>query len=531
VSLGQIGEEVCDNTNLKLIFIENGTNAHVYIPVLATSWSLSADGLTWTFNLRNGVYFSNGDKFNAYVVWWTIYRDMLINQPADGIFFSYFNTTGVTVGDVNSLDNAQNMPNATLLSVMQNPQNSVTVVNSTEVLFHLSAPYPPFLASMIPEPWDMIDPHIVAQHGGVVLNQPNSWMSVNGPLVGDGPYVMKEYVPNQYTILVENPNYWAQNLSESFIFHAAHIPEVIINYKPDELTRVLDAESNRAQVAIIAFTDLDSALAADSYLYSPKAASTGVLEFITLDAQKAPTDNVLVRRAIIESINVSQIQQVAFVGSVESFVGPYPKEFPGYNASISGLSYNLTDAKNLLAEAGYPGGSGLPALDFLYPQSSTYSEVAQLIVQDLGQIGITVNPREVSFPTYFTIIPTPGANASAPYLMEGVFSYFPDFAGYEYIVDQQLGVYGNLNNQTINNLIIQSNSETNTTLRTHEISEIISDVQQNAAYVWIGEDLNAADTGVGIGPTIANSCVTGIYYSPVFNGFPLNSMYYTCTPQ
>ena len=73
------GLELSQNVNLPLIFFNYTDNFH-FIPVLANSWNESADGKTYTFFLRNDAYYSNGDPFNAYVVWYNIYSSMLMAQ-------------------------------------------------------------------------------------------------------------------------------------------------------------------------------------------------------------------------------------------------------------------------------------------------------------------------------------------------------------------------------------------------------------------------------------------------------------------
>ncbi|MEM3794750.1 MAG: ABC transporter substrate-binding protein [Thermoprotei archaeon] len=524
------GLELAQNTELPLIFF-NKSSYSQFVPVLATNWSISPDGMTYTFWLRHGVYYSNGDPFNAYVVWWNIYRDMYINQPADFIFYTYFNTSGVTVHDLNEFNNSQNAPtNATLLSIMQNPSNSVTVVNPYEVQFHLTNPFEPFLYTIGTAPWVFVDPHVVEQHGGVVANQPNSWMAVNGTTVGDGPYITQQYVPNQFAVLIANPHYWAANQTINFFTSPPHINKVIIYYKTDELTRSLDLESNKAQAAIITFNDIKSVLSSDSNLYIPNTGLSGSLEFITIDTEKYPTNNTLVRRAIISAINITQIEQEVYNGYAVPFVGPEPKGFFGYNSSITPPPYNVTLAKQLLKEAGYPNGQGLPTINFVYPTSAYLSLVAEILQQDLAQVGIKLQPQQVSFDTWLSLSETPGNNTNAPLLTYGSWTYYPDFSAYEFIVDQQLGAFFFLNNQTINTLILESNTQLNQTLRAEEISLITLYVKQNAAVIWLGQDVDLYDTGGGFGPVIWNKCLSGMWYNTAFNGIPFNSVYYTCNP-
>jgi len=526
------GLELAQNTNLPLIFCANA-GCTSFLPALATTWGQSTDGLTYTFNLRSGVYYSNGDPFNAYVVWYNIYRDLYINQAADFIFFTYFNTNGVSLGDVNSFNNAMNdaTGNSTLLGVMENPQNSVTVLNATSVQFHLTNPFVAFMQSVDTSPWVFVDPYTVQQHGGVQAGLPNSWMAVNGTTVGDGPYVTQVYVVNQYATLIANPHYWGQNMTDNLILQPAKIPTITINYKTDELTRTEDIESGRVQASIVNFNDINNVLGACKSCVIPDTGLSGTIEWIAINALKSPTNNLLVREAIVDAINVTEIQASVYQGYAHPVVGPMPSGFPYYNSSIQPATYNLNQAKALLAQAGYPNGNGFPTINLVFIQGGYPALAAQIVKQDLAAIGINVQTQALTSTELIGIQGVLGNQTNAPYLtVEASWTYYPDFSAYEYLVDASLGVFGNFYNSTVHNLILKSNTELNPTLRAQEISEITQIVQQQYANIWVGQDADMYDTGGGIGPTIWNNCLAGMWYNTAFNGVDFNSVYYTCTP-
>jgi len=527
--------EMFFNTLLPLIWI-TGTNISAFRPALAQSWTVSSDGLSYTFNLRSNAYYSNGDPVNAYVVWYNIYRTMLMAGTNAYVFEQLFNTSGVTVGDLNALNNPQNSPgtNSTLLSIMQNSSHSITVLNSTSVQMHLTAPFVGLLYEATNgAPWLFHDPYEIEQHGGVVAGQPNSWMALNGTTVGDGPYVESQYVVNEYIVLKANPHYWAQNFTSDLLLRPAQIPTVTVYYQPtSELVRGLDLQSNKVQAAIISFTDVANIMnSGNGNYYVPQTGLSSADEFLTIDTEKAPTNNILVRRAIVDAINVSEILSVAYGGYGRPFVGPNLIGFFGYNSSLTNPSYNITEAKALLVEAGYPNGNGLPPLNLVYFTSDYLATASQIVQQDLAQIGITIQPEEVSISTFSQLTySTPGNSTSAPYLNYNSWLYWPDFTGYEFTVDQQLGTFFYLNNQTIHNLIEQSNSQINPELRAQEISQITVDVKQQASDVWISQDYNVFQPGLGFGPYVWNKCVTGMWSSLAFIGVPFNSLSYACNP-
>ena len=464
------GDEIASNTQMPLIAYNGSDYTHV-IPALATSWTQSADGLTYTFKLRNDVYYSNGDTFNAYSVWWNIYRDMVMDQSLDTEYLLYFNATGVTAGDLNSMNDVQNSPNSTLLTVTENPHNSITVLNASAVQFHLSKPFVGFLSSATVPPWDFPDPRLIVQHGGVVAGQPNSWMAVNGSSVGTGPYVVKTYVPNQYSILVPNAHYWAQNMTGNPLFAPAQIPQIQINYKTDELTRELDLSTDRAQVAYVSFNDVGSVLKSGTNLYVPSVGISSQIEYIQLNAERAPLSNVLVRQAISEAINTSQIVQDVWGGYGTAFVGPDLVTDPTFNSSIKPV-FNVTDAKLLLAKAGYPGGQGLPTLKLIYPTSAYYTVVSQFLVSDLQQIGVNLVVQQLGVNTFISIATLNGSSPDAADMWIGSWFSWPDFSGQECVVDSACGFFLYFQNSTINSMITQSDGELNPTTRAQDISRI-----------------------------------------------------------
>jgi ABC-type transport system substrate-binding protein len=358
-------------------------------------------------------------------------------------------------------------------------------------------------------------------------------MNTNGSMVGDGPFIVQTWIQNQYSILVANPHYWAKNITNfganARFLQVPPIKKIIINYKTDELTRSLDLENGKVQAATISFNDINQVLKASTQIAIPNTGLSGTLEYITIDSLKAPTNNTLVRRAIIAAVNTTQIQQTVYENYTVPFVGPVPKGVTYYNNSIPAPAYNLTLAKSLMTQAGYPNGQGFPSVSFVYPQSQYLTLVAQILVSDLAQIGIRVKPQQVTISVFNTLeFSTPGNSSNAPNLAWGSFAFIPDFSGYEYIVDSNLMLEFYLNNATVNSLVDKSNAELNPQLRAQDLTQITYAVQQNAVFIWMGQGIDDYDTGAGVGPTIWSKCVTGFWYNFGFNGVPFNALSLTC---
>jgi len=510
-----------------------------FAPLLAKSWEVSPDQKTYTFHLRENVYYSNGDPFNAYAVWWTIYRDLYESTGDQYPMSLVFNKTGVRLEDVNALNNSQNMPNADLLKLMMNPDNSVTVVDANTVEFHLYPAMPAFLSMLTGVAWEFDDPYFYEQHGGVIAGQANSYMTIHGSDVGNGPYIVDRAVPDQYVVLVANPHYWAQNIAEDdpgyFALRPARIPKITVNFKPDELTRELDLQKNLAQAAVIAWPDIPRLLRETPGLVVPEFGLTNHIDWITLNSQKPPLDNILVRKAIIEAINAKQIQELAYGGYAKSFVGPLPSGLPFYDDSIKPPPYDPDDAKRLLAQAGYPDGKGLPQLTYAYAQAPHSTITAQLVQSDLAKIGINVQPVGLTISGLQTIEFGTRENVwnttTAPNMIDTWWEWWPDFNGYAYLVSDELGFLQWLHNDTINYRVNKALYELDPQQRALEISKVTELTQQQWVFIWIAQYENFYNTGEPVGQVVWNKCAVGdIWMSYSWFGVPYNSVYYTCAP-
>jgi peptide/nickel transport system substrate-binding protein len=380
--------EVCLQVYQPLITL--GPN-NTIIPVLATNYTASQDGKTYNFSLRQGVTFSNGDPFNAYTEWYTVYRTAIMEQEPSGYITSYLNTSGVTPDMLNQFNTANNVPPASLMQVMENKSLAVTVLGPYELQFHLKAPSGSFLDTcLVNNAVYVVDPRVVSQNGGVQTNATNTWMASNA--VGTGPFVVSSFQPNTETVLQRNPRYWG---GANGIQPVPKLSQVIIKVVPDDLTRLLDVQKGAAQLTLIPF-DLVSQATSSKSDYIPPIGTSGSINYLGMDMWKSPMNNSLVRQAIVHAINETAVLQL-FHGLATTFVGPVIHGSLGYNDSVQPPAYNVTLAKQLLAQAGYPGGQGLPTLTMVVPNNRPPAvDAAQVIEQNLASIGINVQLQEVA---------------------------------------------------------------------------------------------------------------------------------------
>lgn len=190
-----------------------------YTPALATSYTESKNGLTWTFQLRHGVKWSDGQPFTSKDVWWT-WKE--ITMP--GVDISY--------------------------AAGWNNISSVDTPNPYEVVFHLSKPYGPFMSSI--GSWDwygaqaIVPYHILGHMTAAQLNH----ASYNDAPIGTGPYVLQKWVQNSSLTFVRNPYYWGPK---------PKIAKIVFEVIPSTTTEMLDLETGQVDIASVPSADLAQA--------------------------------------------------------------------------------------------------------------------------------------------------------------------------------------------------------------------------------------------------------------------------------
>jgi ABC-type transport system substrate-binding protein len=499
-----------------VIFQANSSNI---IPYIATGWNVSSDGLTYNFQIRNNITFSNGDPVNANVFWYSIYRAAIMAQSPSYLVTVALNTTSVTADMLNMYNSTT--PSSALMSIMQNPNNAITVTGPYSLQFHLMAPFAGFLATLTQPQDDAVDPVVVSAHGGVVAGQTNNYMQANA--VGTGPWLITSYQPGVVTIYEKNPTYWG---GASGFQLTPHLDKVIAKVVPDALTRLEDVESGAAQVSYIDFS-LTPQVVGHPGLYFPKIGPQTTVHWLAMDMWKPPLTNILVREAIAHAINVSSIIPL-FRGFGTQFVGPVPLGVLGYNNNLAPYSYNVTLAKQLLAQAGYPNGAGLPTLVFVYPTDRPpATEVAQIVQSDLQAVGFKVSlvgeTTDVKFSS-LDAMRNP-ADPHHPDLMYGTWGWFPDawafsdwFIGPADIGASNMAWY---NNTQVNSLLSQADAATNPATRSQLLQQASAIAYNDYPYVWFAQFTNANLQGV----PVTSITVQGYYPSLQMLGLDFSSLY------
>ncbi|MDG6925076.1 MAG: hypothetical protein JRN09_00835 [Nitrososphaerota archaeon] len=395
---------------------EYDTGTVQYLPVLAQNYTIANDNTTYTFNLRPGVTFSNGDPFNAYQLWGELYGFYYLSANSSAWWQSYgvFNMTAVNFGPSTlALMNQSGLvhPNSQLMSIMENKSWPIYVTGPDQIVFQLKSPFLYFLGTLVSYVGMSFDTQFVLEHGG--FGTPSSFNTNFDtlPIPGTGPYEISQVQTNSFVSFTQNPTYWGANLTAAQIaanpiIDPGHVKNVVINYVSDDLSRYTDLSTGQAQIAAIT-SNAEWSLVQQNpskYSYTVLPPWSADVSAISLNTNEYPTNITAVREAIVNAINYTQINQAAFYGEMTPGMGP---EYPLYSqyydlGKFAPYSDNISLAKSYLANANI-NPSSLPTIEFRTIAGCSYCvTIAQLVQSDLKQIGLNVNISQIASSDYYT---------------------------------------------------------------------------------------------------------------------------------
>ncbi|MEE1295493.1 MAG: ABC transporter substrate-binding protein [Bifidobacterium sp.] len=312
------------------------------VPALAKSWEESKDGLTYTFHLRQGVTFSNGDPLTAEDVVWSI------NELVDKQYH-----------DADQLVNFK----------------SIKATNDDTVVITLTKPYSNLL-------WALTG------RAGLVFDKDAKYVAKT-QAVGSGPYEVASFTPNSSLTLTENPDYWGTKPKTKTI---------VLKYFTDDNAAVNTLSSGDVQVLAPISASLAKPFEEDSANYTVQAGD-GTDKYVLgmNNAKDKATSDKRVRQAIRYAIDHDEL--IASRGGVDAALGgPIPSLDPGYEDLTDLYPYNPDKAKELLKEAGYDEDHPLK-LTLTY--ANTYgTEIGEQLRSQLAKVGIDLKVNVVEFSTW-----------------------------------------------------------------------------------------------------------------------------------
>ena len=324
------------------------------IPGSAERWDVSEDGKTYTFYIREGLKWSNGDPLNAHDFHYGMKRVLspLLATPYIQQFKGIKNAIAYNEGQITDFSEV-----------------GVRVIDDLTIQFEMDAPNPVILFYMDYPIFYPVHQENIEKFGNID-QRGTEWFRA-GNMVGNGPFILKEWVTNTHILLEPNPHYWdrdAVKLKQAYFYP---IESFETAYRAYQNGQVHVAPSLPQHVIMELEKERPGDYRRGLYL--------GTYHYI-FNNERPPLDNPKVRLALSMAIDRENIVNRVAQGGQQpaySFIPPGANNYkPDYT-----FEENIEEAKRLLAEAGYPNGEGFPVLRILFNSQENHRKIAEAVQQ------------------------------------------------------------------------------------------------------------------------------------------------------
>lgn len=340
------------------------------IPGLAESWEVSEDGMTYTFKLRKANW-SDGTPITANDVVYSWLRELAPETASPYAWFPVMFLAGAE---------AYNMGEAGPEAVQ------IRALDDYTFQMDLIGPLPYVIGALGHYSFAVVPQHAIEKYG-------DEWI-LPGNFVGNGPYTLKEWTPQDKIVAVKNEAYWdAENVK---------LDEVVFYASDDNNTNYNMYISGQVDwLTAIPNDKLDSVMMREDYQVAPQLSTY----YYTIQTTKAPFDDARVRRALSLAIDretlveeVTKAGQIPGWGIVPNMAGYDALEFPYDNMDDA-----IAEAQELLAAAGYPNGVGFPSFSLLYNTDDSHKMIAEYVQQQwANNLGINCTLENQEWATYLS---------------------------------------------------------------------------------------------------------------------------------
>ena len=334
-------------------------------PGQAARWETSADGLTWTFHLRPGLVWSDDVPLTARDFVWSWLR---VLRPA---------TAARNASLLHAIAGAEDFNRGT---APDSSRVGLSAPDDTTLVVRLASPVPYLLQLAAYPTWLPVPRHAVERWG-------ERWTRP-GHLVSNGAFVLEHWRQNDRFELARNPRYR----------DAARVRlDRVVAYSVDDLS----TSSNLYQSGRLDWNT-------SGYVPSPfvpylrdkadfRSAPFQAVYFYSMNVTRRPFDDVRVRRALNLAVDRDAIARDLLKGTRAPWGRLTPQGYPGYPAPPP-LGHDPARAREVLAQAGYPGGRGFPKISILFSTSEDHRRIAEAVqAMWTRELGIPVELRNMEW--------------------------------------------------------------------------------------------------------------------------------------
>ncbi|MCD7766010.1 MAG: ABC transporter substrate-binding protein [Lachnospiraceae bacterium] len=316
------------------------------IPAVADTWEVSDDGLVYTFHLRDGIKFSNGDD--------------------------------VTIEDcIYSIDRAKNAdgPWIGMLDMIETIEDG----GDNTIVITLNTVSPSFLSTLA-----MFSSGIMQKSYCEEVGEDG----ISACPMGTGPYVLTEWDRGEKMVFTKNEYYWEEGKPE--------VDEINMVIVADDNTRIMQLESGQIDIATqVPYSRIDELTAMDGI--NVELFDSTDVKFVLLNCQSEYLQDKRVRQALNLATDKAAINTAVYFGYgelAETFLSP---SAPHYNENLETTEVDIEAAKALMEEAGY--ADGFPLTIEVGSGDTAYLQIATMLQAEWAEIGVTLSIQQIDTAT------------------------------------------------------------------------------------------------------------------------------------
>lgn len=309
-------------------------------PGLASSWTISPDGLTYVFTLRDGVMFSDGKPMTADDVIFSINKQM---DPSSSFGFAFA------------------------------PVKTLERTDDKHITITLKEPYVPILSALSLYAASIVEKAAYEASAETFGIKP----------VCTGPFTVETYERGSQVVLAANPKYWAKAEDGKSL---PYLDKIVMKYMPDGNSRVLGLKNGDLNVALqLPLSQAASVKATEGLAL--ETAPSYALDYVYLNHSKKPFDDKRIRLALNYATNHDALMKAVYFG-----YGEVPNSFTPkvnyWSANVKAIPYDLDKATALVKEANY---DGTPIELMISSGNSTMRQTASILQAAWQKAGLKVN--------------------------------------------------------------------------------------------------------------------------------------------